>query len=382
MATKKQLEKDEPIQEEGKRFGVRDLARLAKVSRGTVDRALNARSGIRPRTRERILKIASQYGYVPNLSARALSFSRFSLRIGLCIPREIHYFYDQVYAGFMDEAERYKHAGLAVVYKPVKKLSSPLSGAVDFLLANKVDALVLTPGRARAVAPLIEKVERERNVRVVCVASDDSQSLRSSAVCVDPNINGSVAAELMAKMVPPDTRVAIFTGMLATEEHKTKVEGFSRTFPVECRGGRVVKVIQGHEEEQEVFEKTVRLLREYKNLGGIYISTVNCIPVCRAVETEGRAGTVKIVATDLFAEVTPFFLNGTLSASIYQNPYRQGQLAIQLIVDHFLGGKPFPATYFLNPVIALRANLRLFREIRNLNPLGDLMSSRLSAEAY
>ena len=367
--------------DEQKHFGVRDLAKLANVSVGTVDRALNDRSGIREKTRDRILKLAHDNGYAPNLSARALSFQRSSLRIGLCIPREIRYFYDQLYAGFTEEAARYQHVGLEVIYKPVNKLSSPAGPAINTLLDSKIDALVITPGSAKSMAPLIEKAERERNIRVICIASDDSPTCRSTAISVDPDVNGSVAAELMAKIVPPGTKVAILTGMLATEEHKIKVSSFCRTFPVECRGGKVVRTIQGHEEEEEVFKKTIQLLREEKDLGGIYISTVNSIPVCRAVEVEGRAGKIRIISTDLFAELTPYFVNGTLSASIYQNPYRQGQIAVQLIVDHLLHGKPFPHTYYLNPIIALRSNLRMFREMRDTHPSLNALDSNVIVDS-
>lgn len=41
------------------------LARICHVSQGTVDRALNDRKGVRPATREKILKAARKYGYVP-----------------------------------------------------------------------------------------------------------------------------------------------------------------------------------------------------------------------------------------------------------------------------------------------------------------------------
>src|SRR5260370_29067133 len=78
-----------------KHFGVRDLARVAKVSVGTVDRALNGRTGISEKTRDRIFRLCREKGYAPNLSSRALSVSPSSLPLGLCMPREIRYFYDQ-----------------------------------------------------------------------------------------------------------------------------------------------------------------------------------------------------------------------------------------------------------------------------------------------
>src|ERR1039458_1816698 len=128
-----------------KRFGVRDVARLANVSVGTVDRALNRRTGINKETRERILAIAESNSYAPNPTARALSFAKSTFRIGVCIPGEIRYFYDQLYAGVVDEAKRYEHVGLEVVYRRVKDLSSPVSRAVNPLLDENIQALVVTP---------------------------------------------------------------------------------------------------------------------------------------------------------------------------------------------------------------------------------------------
>jgi len=49
-----------------------ELARLCGVSRGTIDRAINDRPGINPETRKRILQIARENGYQPNLLARSL----------------------------------------------------------------------------------------------------------------------------------------------------------------------------------------------------------------------------------------------------------------------------------------------------------------------
>ncbi len=358
-----------------KRFGVRDLARIAQVSVGTVDRALNGRGEINPQTRKRILAIAQENGYVPNLTARALSFSKSPLRIGLCIPREIHDFYDPLRQGVLDEAQRYAHVGVEVLYRPVPKLSSPSAKAIQELLHVGIRALILTPGLSSRVAPLILQAEKEHDVRVVCVASDNSLSGRSSAIFVNPAVNGALAAELLAKLVAPGSRVAIVTGMLDTEEHRLKVEAFQRRFPLE-NGGTTLPPIEGHEEPAEVYRKTRQMLMRNKDLTGIYVSTVNCVPVCQAVEERGLAGKVKIVATDLFPDLEPYFGRGTLFATIYQNPYRQGQLAIRSIIDHFLNDKKFPVQHHLNPVIAMRANLGMFREMRHADS-----SKLLSAEA-
>lgn len=50
-----------------------ELARLCRVSRGTIDRALNDRPGISEQTRARILRVAREHNYTPNKLARCLA---------------------------------------------------------------------------------------------------------------------------------------------------------------------------------------------------------------------------------------------------------------------------------------------------------------------
>jgi len=53
-----------------KRSGIHQIAELAGVSIGTVDRALHGRPGIRETTRKRVPRIAKKLSYTPHLAAR------------------------------------------------------------------------------------------------------------------------------------------------------------------------------------------------------------------------------------------------------------------------------------------------------------------------
>jgi LacI family transcriptional regulator len=66
------------------RATIRDVARLAEVSIGTVSRTLNGRSGVHPDTRRRVLAAVETLGFDPDPSARELS-NRRPLRIGLSV---------------------------------------------------------------------------------------------------------------------------------------------------------------------------------------------------------------------------------------------------------------------------------------------------------
>jgi LacI family transcriptional regulator len=348
-----------------KKVGVHRLADLAKVSIGTVDRALHGRPGINEKTRERVLCIAREFGYEPNLAARALSKSRSDLRIGVCVPREIHFFYDQLWEGIYDEVRRYRDYGIDFIFRPVPELGRGEAAELKKALRSGVDGLILTPGRPTEMTPLIDSAE-EQGVRVVCVSTDAPASRRSSIICVEPRLNGLLAGELMAKFVPAKSKVAIVTGMLRTEDHARKCEGFSASFPQFCAGGRIAQVIEGHEDKVESRQKVAELLARIPDLAGIYVSTVNCLPVCEVLESRGVSASVKLITTDLFREMVPYFERKTICASIYQRPYQQGRNAVNAIAEHLVHNVPLAPTNYLNPSIVLQLNLHLFREAKDL----------------
>jgi LacI family transcriptional regulator len=345
------------------RQGIHLIAQLAEVSIGTVDRALHGRPGINESTRQRILRIAEQISYTPNLAARALSVSKASARIGVCIPREIRFFYDQLWGGVLDEAQGVAALGIEFINRPVHGLGEHDTEAFEELADSGVDGIILTAGNPQGLQPLIDEAEK-KGIRVVCVSTDAPGSRRSSIVCVEPWLNGHLAGELMGKFVPPGSKVAVVAGMLSAEDHRRKTAGFSDAFPRHCPGGTIVSVLEGHEDEDESFQKTFDLLGRVPSLAGLYVNTVNCLPVCRALGARGLAGKTKLITTDLFPEMSPYFEKGTITASIYQQPHRQGQLAVRLMVDHLTRKVPLPPTVHLSPGVVMSSNLRLFREIR------------------
>jgi len=71
-----------------KRPTIADIAELAGVSSGAVSYALNGRPGVSVVTRQRILAVADEIGWRPNVAARALSVSR-AHAVGWVIAREL-----------------------------------------------------------------------------------------------------------------------------------------------------------------------------------------------------------------------------------------------------------------------------------------------------
>jgi DNA-binding LacI/PurR family transcriptional regulator len=90
-------------------IGIREIARLAGVSTATVSKVLNNYSEVSDATKERIVKIVEEVGYIPNSSARALSSKRTWL-IGIVYSEHLnigleHNYFSGVLEAFKTEVE-------------------------------------------------------------------------------------------------------------------------------------------------------------------------------------------------------------------------------------------------------------------------------------
>ena len=93
------------------RITIRELARRSGVSVGTVSRALNGYADVRPETRERIMRLASELDYTPAAAARSLVTQR-SHVIGVFMetgeghPDLQHPFFHEVLGGLKQRVGR------------------------------------------------------------------------------------------------------------------------------------------------------------------------------------------------------------------------------------------------------------------------------------
>ena len=121
-------------------------------------------------------------------------------------------------------------------------------------------------------------------------------------------------------------------------------------------------VVEAHDDEREGHRRALAVLRAHPDLKGIYVSTVNSLPVLRAAEQEGRLPGLMVVTTDLFPELVERIRAGTVAATVYQRPLSQGRLALQALYQFLLDGTCPPARVQVVPHLVMRSNLDLFLE--------------------
>lgn len=87
------------------------IAKKLDISIATVSRALQDHPALTEETKARVIEMAKEVGYTPNLAARYLVSKR-ELRIAVNTPHEISSVYDFVRQGIRDEAKPLAGIGL------------------------------------------------------------------------------------------------------------------------------------------------------------------------------------------------------------------------------------------------------------------------------
>jgi LacI family transcriptional regulator len=181
-------------------------------------------------------------------------------------------------------------------------------------------------------------------------------------VSVDSLTSGSLVGELMGRFLGGRGRVVLFTGRLATTDHSQKVEGFRRTAAALWPELEVADVVEAHDDEVEAHAKCRAVLGARPRIDGVYVTTMNSLPVLRAIEDEGLGGKVTVVTTDFFPALSPHIESGRVAATIYQRPWTQGRIAFEALHVFLVEGLRPPPSISLSPQIVMRSNLPLYRE--------------------
>ncbi|HEX7019919.1 MAG TPA: substrate-binding domain-containing protein [Gemmatimonadaceae bacterium] len=336
--------------------GIKDIAKALGVSTGTVDRALHAKPGINPMTRARVLRTAESLGYRPNLAARYLK-SRKQLRIAVHLPQEIALFWDSLREGIRAAAAPFAPA-LQVEFRSYPRLGEGDVPLFEQAIKEGVSGLVIAPGNPASLRSCIRKAAR-RQIPVVCVVTDAPDTQRLTSVSSDPHTVGAMAGELLSRFLPGGGRVAFFTGWLGTQDHAEKLHGFEASLKAGRAPLQLGPLVEAHDDPREGYRRALKTLRAHRDLKGIYVSTVNSMPVLQAAEQEGRLNALTIVTTDLFPELVEWIRAGTVAATLYQRPLTQGRLALQALYQYLLDGTCPPTRVQIAPHIVMRSNLDL-----------------------
>lgn len=196
---------------------IKEVALKANVSIATVSRVLNDDPRVAKQTHERILQIADQLNYKPNLLARNFVKGKTNL-IGLILPEIIDEFFTEIIKG-VDEVLYGK--GYYTIVASSHKYKSLKEELTTFINNGLIAGLILL---APELNEKLKSVLKKSSIPVVLISSDPSVK-DFDRIALD-NYKGALQMTEYLIREKDYTRLAHITGPAANVDSELRKKGF------------------------------------------------------------------------------------------------------------------------------------------------------------
>lgn len=345
--------------------GVKEIARRANVSTGTVDRVINNRTGVSKTTKNKILAIMKDLDYQPNILARRLA-SKKVLRFVSLIPAvstETEFWAAPIKGIEMAEAE-IKQFGIVVdkyFYDQndkqsfVKQTKSILKIAVDGIL---VAPIFIEESLAFSKLCNLKKIPQ------VFINSDIPNESRLSYIGPDLFQSGHLSAHMINYLVRKGDKILIVNISKEIDSYHhlmRKEEGFRAYFKDHKKKVRIIKTdITPDTDYASVSNRLTEVLSDQTDVKAIFVTNSRVFSVAQFLEKTNQED-IFLVGYDFLPQSIEYLKKEVIDFLICQKPQEQAYKGIMALYQSVVLNADIEATQYMPIDIITKENYKSYR---------------------
>ena len=325
---------------------IKQIAALAGVSAGTVDRVLHNRGRVSPESMSAVQAVLDKQSYKYNLhtSAVALRKSKKSFWIVIAIPSSPKgEYWDLIREGLEKAFHEYSDISIQSQYVFFDQYSS-ISCREAFRSIESIPCSAVILG-ANFVGETIDFCHNLDSRHIPYVFVDGKvKGIRPTAhFMVDQDKCGRLLAHLLDRLTPPESEKAIFlprrVGTEMSNNSGIRLASFKAYFEERGRGRLLKELRFSAENPGEIQSEVSGFLAENPGVKGIAVVTSVVYQVSDALAASGIRG-ICVGGFDVTEGNARCVREGTLEFLIDQHPQRQGFCAVESLLHFLLYGIP------------------------------------------
>jgi LacI family transcriptional regulator len=313
---------------------VREIAELAGVSIGTVDRVIYKRGRVSPETKAKIEQIIERYQWTTNPLARSLKRRR-PYHFCSLFPRQDQDagYWEQVLRGIKNGESMIMQLGVQteIIQYDRYNLQS-FKDATLQVLEKPPDGLIFAPVMPDTTLPFIAEVEAE-GIPYIFIDADISEMKPRCVIAQDPYKSGYLAGRLMHLFIgAQDKQLAVLDAHGEDYHIRRRRDGFI-SYTAEKNLSVVIQEYSGYQGTELPKTAVEQFLRENKNITGIFTTNAMVHRASEVVRSLRRESLFKgehfcIIGYDLVPANRRLLQEGGITAIISQRPEEQGKQAL------------------------------------------------------
>lgn len=313
---------------------IKEIAALAGVSRGTVDRVLNNRGAVNPETQKRVQEIAAHLNYQPNKAGLILAAQKKNYKIGVLLFSDSTLFFHEIMAGIEGKLSELPGYNLSIVQAMVPFEETAQLRAIDRLVEKEINALIIAPYNSESISKRIN--ELVANDIPVITVNTDIDSDRMAFVGCDFYHSGITAAGLLGRMTFGEVNLGIILGSNHILCHTDRARGLQDRINEAYPHISIVANAENHDDDIESYKVVTNMLNDNPELNCIYFMAGGVSGGCKAVEDylKEHPRKLQIFAYDNISTTVEYVKKGLITAIICQQQYNQGYQAFDILTKY------------------------------------------------
>lgn len=326
---------------DNKNIRIKDIAEMAGVSVGTVDRVIHKRGKVAEEVRKKVENVLQSTGYKPNLLARTLG-SKKALKIALLIPDPKQ---DEYWAlaesGVKPSLEEWSQYELEIApnFFDLYESTSFATSAKE-VLSSKPDGVIVAPIFHNESLNLFAELDRDQ-IPYVLFNTNIPEAQPLSFIGQDLYQSGKVGGELLSLDNTEKKGVAVFhihesiDNSVHLKAKETGLRDFLGTaYDIESYDLNHVNSVE--------LNQIVSKILHQSDLGAAFVSTSQGTNIIATLMEKHNCTHIKLVGYDLLAANLHYLEKGVINFLINQNPKRMTQVGISHLTNHLLFHKELP----------------------------------------
>ena len=190
------------------RYTIRDIADMANVSRGTVDRVIHNRGTVSEEAAKKVQEVLEKINYEPNLIARSLKAHKDHV-IAVVIPDySDDYYWRQCANGIHRSEKEFRQFGIFLQYFEYSKTPEDYNEKFSQAIALDPDAMLIAPVYYQDSLELFHRLE-EKRIPYNLINTPIEEVAYHTFIGQDYRKSGRVAAQLMNALAPHDKKILV-----------------------------------------------------------------------------------------------------------------------------------------------------------------------------
>ncbi|MCX7919574.1 MAG: LacI family transcriptional regulator [bacterium] len=313
------------------RVTIKHIAKRANVSHTTVSRVFHQDPRISESTKKRVLRIAKQLNYRPNIMARGL-VKKQTFLIGLVVPDIMSSFFPEIIQGIEEVAAK---EGYSIILNTSEGDTEREIKYVELLLSKGVDGLIISPVFGSDVIDLDEIIYREK--KPVVYIGSRVQGVKGLFVSVDDEKIGYTATKHLLQLGHRD--IVHLAGNPHAMLSRHRLAGFQKAlceYKLDPNGKRIIQsgftISAGAQAMEKVLQMSPRPTAVYAVCDTVAVGAMQVIRNAKLTIPKDIA----LVGTD---DLSICELVEIPLTTVSQPKYQMGAIAAEKLIQK-ISGKP------------------------------------------